>query len=208
MNIVRKLSVPLIALALSLAPAAVFADTLSSNLAVGSSGSEVTSLQTFLATDSSIYPEGLVTGYFGDLTKAAVIRFQAKYGIDQVGSVGPITRAKINSLIGSGSGSGGGTYSGDVSAPIMSAATVSVTANSATFHWSTNESARSRVMYGTNWPFLYAAAPSVSDATIDASSDVTLSGLQPHTRYYYTRESVDTSGNVMWTVGEWFTTAG
>lgn len=64
----------------------------------GMSDPEVTTLQQVLKTDSSIYPEGLVTGYFGSLTEAAVKKFQAKYGLDQVGIVGPATRAKLNSL--------------------------------------------------------------------------------------------------------------
>ncbi len=64
----------------------------------GMSDPEVTTLQTVLKSDSSIYPEGLVTGYFGSLTEAAVKKFQAKYGIDQVGIVGPVTRAKLNQL--------------------------------------------------------------------------------------------------------------
>jgi len=39
------------------------------------------------------------TGYFGPLTLAAVKTFQAQYGISPVaGYVGPITRAKLNSL--------------------------------------------------------------------------------------------------------------
>ena len=61
---------------------------------------EVKCLQTFLKNQGvSIYPEGLITGNFGSLTKTAVIRFQAKYGISQTGYVGPITRAKINSIL-------------------------------------------------------------------------------------------------------------
>ncbi len=67
-------------------------------LKLGMSGSEVTALQTALKGDVSVYPEGLVTGYFGSLTQKAVKAFQAKYGIDQVGQVGPVTRAKLNSL--------------------------------------------------------------------------------------------------------------
>ena len=64
----------------------------------GVTNAEVTTLQTVLKSDSTVYPEGLVTGYFGSLTEAAVKKFQAKYGIDQTGTVGPITRAKLNSL--------------------------------------------------------------------------------------------------------------
>ena len=68
------------------------------NLSKGMKDAEVTTLQQVLKTDSSVYPEGLVTGYFGSLTEAAVKKFQAKYGIDQVGTVGPATRAKLNAL--------------------------------------------------------------------------------------------------------------
>lgn len=60
---------------------------------------DVTALQKFLAQDASIYPEGLVTGYFGPVSEAAVKRFQKKHGIIQTGTVGPLTRAKLNSLL-------------------------------------------------------------------------------------------------------------
>jgi hypothetical protein len=63
---------------------------------------EVKTLQEFLKQFPNIYPEGLVTGYFGPLTEAAVKRFQAKNIIESIGIVGPKTRAKINELITSG----------------------------------------------------------------------------------------------------------
>ncbi len=47
-------------------------------LKLGSTGADVTRLQQFLATDSSVYPEAQVTGYYGSLTEAAVKRFQCK----------------------------------------------------------------------------------------------------------------------------------
>ena len=71
--------------------------------------SEVRCLQEFLKVQSQeIYPEGLVTGFFGPLTRAAVIRFQEKYAQDILlplglkkgtGFVGPSTRSKINGLL-------------------------------------------------------------------------------------------------------------
>ncbi len=64
----------------------------------GARNKQVEALQKFLAKDKQIYPEGLVTGYFGGLTEAAVKRFQAKYSIETLGVVGPKTRAKLNSL--------------------------------------------------------------------------------------------------------------
>ena len=56
---------------------------------------EVSKLQQFLAKDSAIYPEGLVTGYFGPLTEAAVKRWQAKNSIQAIGAAGPITREAV-----------------------------------------------------------------------------------------------------------------
>ncbi len=71
--------------------------------------SQVTCLQQFLKNQgTNIYPEGLVTGYFGNLTKSAVIKFQEKYaseiltpiGLSQgTGYVGAQTRAKINQIM-------------------------------------------------------------------------------------------------------------
>jgi peptidoglycan hydrolase-like protein with peptidoglycan-binding domain len=71
---------------------------LTRSLSFGSTGTDVKCLQTLLAQDAQIYPEGLVTGYFGSLTKQAVIRFQAAHSIAQVGVVGPITRLALSSL--------------------------------------------------------------------------------------------------------------
>ncbi|MFA6339137.1 MAG: peptidoglycan-binding domain-containing protein [Candidatus Paceibacterota bacterium] len=42
----------------------------------------------------------MVNGSFGPATTRAVKRFQQKYGISQTGTVGPVTRAKINELFG------------------------------------------------------------------------------------------------------------
>lgn len=75
------------------------------SLRVGAQGDDVRRLQEFLASDSAIYPEGHVTGYFGALTKKAVGRFQEKYSIASPGEagygiVGPKTSAKLNELLG------------------------------------------------------------------------------------------------------------
>lgn len=78
-----------------------------SDLKVGSRGNEVTGLQTCLARDPEIYPEGKITGYFGSQTKAAVIKFQEKYSEDILepwgftkgtGLVSRTTRAKLNEI--------------------------------------------------------------------------------------------------------------
>lgn len=81
-----------------------YCSSLERNLYLGmSNNSDVQCLQNFLKNQGAdIYPEGLVTGNFGNLTKTAVIKFQAKYGIAQTGFVGPLTRAKINQIISGG----------------------------------------------------------------------------------------------------------
>ncbi len=65
------------------------------NLALGSRGADVDALQQILI-DGGFLKIASPTGYFGALTRTAVIAFQAKYGIAQVGLVGPQTRAQLN----------------------------------------------------------------------------------------------------------------
>lgn len=67
---------------------------LSANLFSGSRGQNVSKLQNFLK-DQGVY-SGPVTGYFGPLTKRAVIVFQKQNGIaPAAGFVGPVTRTFI-----------------------------------------------------------------------------------------------------------------
>lgn len=67
------------------------------DLYYGMNSNEVKCLQQFLANlGSDIYPEKLITGYYGPLTTAAVKRYQAKYNLPQTGYFGPLTRAKAN----------------------------------------------------------------------------------------------------------------
>lgn len=73
-------------------------DVINRDLFVGSRGDDVKWLQEFLISQD-VYPEARITGYFGALTKSAVIRFQQKYGISpQIGYVGPKTKAKIKEI--------------------------------------------------------------------------------------------------------------
>ena len=77
----------------------------------GSSGDDVSRLQQFLARDTSVYPEGQVSGYYGALTEAAVKRWQAKFNIVSSGDpgttgygvVGPRTAAAIAIVCAGGS---------------------------------------------------------------------------------------------------------
>lgn len=74
-------------------------NTIARNFGRGSSGADVLILQKFLGeTDLTFLPE-YRTGYYGAKTEAAVKRFQKRNGLEQVGSVGPKTRALLNSII-------------------------------------------------------------------------------------------------------------
>ncbi len=65
-----------------------------SDLGIGMESDAVAELQKRL-TAENVY-SGPITGYFGPLTLAGVRSYQAKYGINQTGFVGPITRANLN----------------------------------------------------------------------------------------------------------------
>jgi len=70
--------------------------TFSRNLTIGSTGADVTALQTWLISKGFTIAAG-ATGYFGSETRAAVAAYQSANGITPaVGYFGPITRAKVN----------------------------------------------------------------------------------------------------------------
>lgn len=188
-----------------------FAETaITTSLDIGSKGEDVTSLQTFLAKDSNIYPEGLITGYYGSLTAAAVTRFQSKYGIDAVGRVGPITRTKINELI-----SAGGMYSGGIStgvAPYIYNISSSTMTNSdgtkaITLYWSTDKPTKGKVFYSSSpLSFNETSNPTeeplisgnvVLDGVFQTTKSLSISNLPASTTSYnYIIEAVDANGNV------------
>ena len=72
---------------------------LTKQLGVGARGRDVEDLQRFLRQFPAIYPEGLVTGHFGQLTRRAVMRFQRENNIRTTGFVGPLTLRRINALL-------------------------------------------------------------------------------------------------------------
>jgi len=80
---------------------------LKSDLKLGSRGEEVEELQKCLTEDSEVYPEKEISGYFGETTKQAVIKFQEKYkkeilepfGLEKgTGIVRDATRNKLNEI--------------------------------------------------------------------------------------------------------------
>lgn len=74
--------------------------TFNKNLRQGVKNDDVKVLQEILF-EEGVYPENIISGYFGPLTKKSVINFQKKYGISPAfGFVGSLTRAKLNELYG------------------------------------------------------------------------------------------------------------
>src|SRR3989338_4378323 len=190
-------------------PGSANADTLFRQLDLEMTGSDVSDLQTFLARDSAIYPERLVTGYFGQLTKAAVERFQTAQGIISQGTpattgygrVGPRTLGVINSLL----------TRGDESAPVITSVSVSSGSTGASINWTASEMARGKVYYSTS-PIrisnvfdvtgVFSGEPIVSgtlapyDGISRSSQSVNINGLSPNTTYYYLVAVLDSSNNV------------
>ncbi len=105
-SMIRALSVPTVPLSISKVVAqgdsASTKDILpAKTLFQGNTGKAVTLLQSILAKDPKVYPEGTVDGHFGPVTLKAVQRFQIKYNIANsksrgFGIVGPRTRSKLN----------------------------------------------------------------------------------------------------------------
>ena len=191
------------------APSEAKADALYRQLGIGSSGPDVSILQTFLAGDSSLYPEGLVTNYFGTMTAAAVSKFQTRNNIPSVGYVGPVTLSALNKQISTN------TDNTDVSAPVVSNVKIAVNSNTANISWNTNELSYGTLYYSTTPLSMYEQGRSVivdgtratTGTSLRDSPSITISGLQPDMKYYYIISSVDAFGNVNITWPATFLTA-
>lgn len=191
------------------APNLALAATIDRELSVGMSGADVTALQTFLAQDSTLYPEGLITGYYGNLTKAAVARFQARNGIAAVGRVGPVTLPVLNMKM-----AGTVTTTGDIYAPTITSISLGVGSTTSLINWSTNELARGVVYYSTQplttYEHLHSVDVSGTTAMMDTSlrmnQSVALGGLTPGTTYNYLLYATDGNGNVTITLPSTFRT--
>lgn len=88
-------------------PTPLIKEKITSNLRYGSQGYEVGLLQLWLSKDENIYPAGLITGFFGQLTQLAVKNFQTKYAneillprglIKADGFVENLTIEKLNNI--------------------------------------------------------------------------------------------------------------
>lgn len=204
----KNINVASLIMILALTPFMANAQVLYRQLQTGMSGSDIGALQTYLATDPSLYPQGLVTDYFGFLTKSAVANFQSRNGIPAVGRVGPATLPVLNAKM------SGTSVSSPGSAPLITSVNTGVSRNSTQVAWNTNELARGVVYYSTSPLTTYEGENSVSVSGQTASTDmqnrnshnVTVQGLQANTTYYYLIYVTDVDGNVSVTWPSTFTT--
>lgn len=93
-------ALPIMSFAAVSNPSGVF----TKDMYAGMRTSDVSALQQCLKKDATLYPEGIISGYFGVLTEKAVQRFQIKNSIVSSGTpsmtgfgrTGPKTRGKLN----------------------------------------------------------------------------------------------------------------
>ena len=64
----------------------------------GLSSGAISDLQARLSKDPAIYPEGIVSGIYGELTSKAVMRFQKKYQLAATGAADAVTLQKIHDV--------------------------------------------------------------------------------------------------------------
>lgn len=68
---------------------------LKSGLKEGMDDDDIKKIQELLATDSSIYPKGIVSGYYGPLTVDAIKRFQERHDLPVTGKVDEATKTLL-----------------------------------------------------------------------------------------------------------------
>ena len=91
----------------------------------------------------------------------------------------------------------------DTTPPVISTvASSSITANSATITWTTNEASNSQVEYGLTTSY---GNSTTLDVTKVTSHSVSLSGLTAGTTYHYRVKSTDAAGNSAVSSDYWFT---
>jgi hypothetical protein len=77
----------------------VLAEGLKDGWREGMSGDDIRKIQEILASDRTIYPSGLQTGYFGPMTKDAIRAFQAKNGLEVTGEINAETKAAFETIM-------------------------------------------------------------------------------------------------------------
>lgn len=160
-----------------------------SALKIGSKGAEVMALQSLLKGQNNIYPEGLITGYYGPATQRAILRLQKVNGLEQVGFVGPKTRALLNKI----ASEGGQNYS-YLYPQIIELNATSTGPNHMYVFWSSNKPTTGELFYATQTP-LASTTPWVYLETSRSLTHATnLNNLATGTTYYFQVKITDQFG--------------
>ena len=61
----------------------------------GETNEDIKRIQKLLATDPEIYPYGVASGFYGPKTEEGIKNLQARFGLDQLGIIGPGTKALL-----------------------------------------------------------------------------------------------------------------
>ena len=116
----------------------------------------------------------------------------AHAGVYLYGSGFPTNSSDANYWVDLVYGQGGGPAQADTAPPVISGVSASPSGTSATVTWTTDESATSRVDYGTSASALSSNASSAGTRT---THTVNLTGLSSGTQYYFRVTSADAAGN-------------
>jgi len=97
------------------------------------------------------------------------------------------------SAIVTGSGAGANTQPIDVTSPLISKTSLSVTSSGATIGWTTNEPSDTQVEYGPTGS--YGSLAPLNTALVTSHAQV-INGLAPNTWYQFRMRSRDAAGNL------------
>ncbi len=181
---------------LLLTPLLTSADTITRTLSIGTRGQEVISLQTFLISQNLLAADS-ATGYFGRLTRAAVVAFQSANNLETVGWVGRLTRALINGTnpAAQTAAAGGNSVNAhtktDTTAPSTPTNLTATAVSSSQINLAWTASTDNVGVKG--YQVFRNGVQTSGTPTTNSYSDT---GLTASTAYTYTVKAVDAAGNV------------
>ncbi|TSC70808.1 MAG: g-D-glutamyl-meso-diaminopimelate peptidase [Parcubacteria group bacterium Gr01-1014_46] len=174
------------------------------SLRLGSRGDAVKVLQSQLSKVPNIYPEGLITGYFGTLTERAIKKLQGENGLEVVGIVGPKTRELLNKISKNSLFAMATNY---IVTPQLFV--IESSSNSPTrgyVFWTANKNVKSEFWYSNTTPVASTSPANFFVNNLSFTHSVNLPGLSTSTTYYYMIKITDERGNSATSTERNFTT--
>lgn len=148
----------------------------------GTRSDEVKTLQTLLSKDSEVYPKGFVTGYYGKLTAAAVVRFQSKHRTPEL---------TVESL----------------TVPHISDISATTTKTAMTINWKTDMPTSAKIWWGSPGPLDPLLMTPISTAGFSENHQAVFSGIiYASTTYAFVIAVSDKDGNTSTTTEQLYIT--